>query len=331
MPHLSVDPEFISASELERFGYCPLSWWQGRKMQVSSDALKQGSKSHELISEDLKTIMTSEEKAGSWERVVLWFSAVSTLMAIIGFVVMESTNLNSWRWLLTLLSVFWVAAVLILVYSVTAKAEGRIRRERLIAVAGVVVMVVALNAVTLLQVDPEVAAIFEVVALIWLMGASMALYYSLMAENLAKNKRRKVNVDGKVLYVGTDDQRLLVSEKYKLTGRPDYILMVGTELIPVDLKTGRQPRGPLFSHILQVGAYCLLLSDENGKRVSRGILKYGDVEHEIEFDDELESLLLAKLAEMRALMKSGDVHRNHNRVGKCAGCSRRDNCPERLV
>jgi CRISPR-associated exonuclease Cas4 len=328
---LNVDPEFISASELERFGYCPLSWWQGRTERVSSDALKQGSKDHGRISGDLKTIMTSEEKAGSWERAVLWFSAVSTLMAIIGFVMLESENLASWRWLLTLLSVFWVVAVLVLVYSVSTKTEGGIRRERLVAVAGVVMMVVALNAVTLLQVDQEVAAIFEVLALIWLMGASAALYFSLIAESMARKKRRQVKVDGKVLYVGTDDQRLLVSEKYKLTGRPDYILMVGTEVIPVEMKTGRQPKGPFFSHILQVGAYCLLLSDERGKRVSRGILKYGEVEHEIEFDDELENLLLGKLEEMRSLMKSGDVHRNHNRAGKCAGCSRRDNCPERLL
>jgi CRISPR-associated exonuclease Cas4 len=326
-----VDPEFISASELERFGYCPLSWWQGRIAKVSSDALKQGTKNHDRISEDLKTIMASEEKAGSWERAVLWFSAVSTLMAIIGFVMMESANLAIWRWLLTLLSVFWVSAVLLLMYSVSVNTEGIFRKERLVAVAGVVMMVIALNAVTLLQIDPEVAVIFEILALIWLIGASVALYYSMMAESLAKKKRSQIAVDGKVLYVGTDDQRLLVSEKYKLTGRPDYILMIGTEVIPVDLKTGRQPRGPLFSHILQVGAYCLLLSDENGKRVSRGILKYGDVEHEIEFNEELENLLLGKLTEMRELMKSGDVHRNHNRVGKCAGCSRRDNCPERLL
>jgi CRISPR-associated exonuclease Cas4 len=328
---LAVDPEFISASELERFGYCPLSWWQGRTAQATSEALKQGTRSHERISDDLKTIMASEERAGSWERVVLWFSAVSTLMAIIGFVLIESSNLAAWRWLLTLLSVFWVAAVLIIVYGISAKAQGVIRSERRIASAGVVVMVVALNAATLLELDQEVAAIFEVLALIWLIGASTALYFSLTAQSLAQKKRRQVDVDGKVLYVGTDDQRLLVSERYKLTGRPDYILMVGAELIPVDLKTGRQPRGPLFSHILQIAAYCLLLSDESGKRVSRGILKYGDVEHEIEFDDELEALLLGKLEEMRGLMKSGDVHRNHNRAGKCTGCSRRQNCPERLA
>lgn len=325
-----MDPEYISASDLERFGYCPLSWWNGRTAQASSEALKQGTKNHDRISDDLRSIMVNEEKAGSWARAVLWFSAVSTLMAIVGFLVTQSETLNGWYWTLTLLSVFWVASVSVLVYSIPPKENGNIRKERLIAVAGIVVMVLALNAVTLLQVDQEVAGIFEVLALIWLMGASFALYYSLMAETLAKKKRSKVNVDGKLLYVGTDDQRLLVSDRYKLTGRPDYILLVGNERIPVDLKTGRQPRGPLFSHILQIAAYCLLLSDETGKRVSRGILKYGDVEHEIEFDDELESLLLGKLDEMRALMRSGEVHRNHNRIGKCVGCSRKENCPERL-
>ena len=238
-----MDPEYISASDLERFGYCPLSWWNGRTAQASSEALQQGTKNHDRISDDLRSIMVNEEKAGSWARAVLWFSAVSTLMAIVGFLVTQSETLNGWHWTLTLLSVFWVASVSVLVYSVPPKENGNIRKERLIAVAGIVVMVLALNAVTLLQVDQEVAGIFEVLALIWLMGASFALYYSLMAETLAKKKRSKVNVDGKLLYVGTDDQRLLVSDRYKLTGRPDYILLVGNERIPVDLKTGRQPRG----------------------------------------------------------------------------------------
>ncbi len=309
----------------------PSAGGKGRTAQASSEALKQGTKNHDRISDDLRSIMVSEEKAGSWERAVLWFSAVSTLMAIVGFLVTESETLNGWHWTPDIAVSFLGRLPFPSWYTASPpKENGNIRKERLIAVAGIVVMVLALNAVTLLQVDQEVAGIFEVLALIWLMGASFALYYSLMAESLAKKKRSKVNVDGKLLYVGTDDQRLLVSDRYKLTGRPDYILMVGNERIPVDLKTGRQPRGPLFSHILQIAAYCLLLSDETGKRVSRGILKYGDVEHEIEFDDELESLLLGKLDEMRALMRSGEVHRNHNRIGKCVGCSRKENCPERL-
>jgi CRISPR-associated exonuclease Cas4 len=42
-------------------------------------------------------------------------------------------------------------------------------------------------------------------------------------------------------------------------------------------------------------------------------------------------MLLEKLEEMRKLMRSGEVHRNHNRPGKCASCSRRESCPEKLV
>ena len=51
---------------------------------------------------------------------------------------------------------------------------------------------------------------------------------------------------------------------------------------------------------------------------------------EIEYDDDLKGLVLEKIENIRGLEKSGDVHRNHKRVGKCINCSRRDVCPEKL-
>jgi len=96
----------------------------------------------------------------------------------------------------------------------------------------------------------------------------------------------------------------------------------------VEVKTGRVPRGPLFSHVIQLAAYCLLLEKEG--KVSYGILKYGEMEHIIAFDDHLRSTLLSKMAEMREVMASGEAHRNHDRPGKCRSCSRRERCPERL-
>src|SRR2546428_13850716 len=43
-------------------------------------------------------------------------------------------------------------------------------------------------------------------------------------------------------------------------------------------------------------------------------------------------MVLGKMEEMRAAVaRGGDVHRNHNRPGKCIGCSRREGCPERLA
>ena len=72
---------------------------------------------------------------------------------------------------------------------------------------------------------------------------------------------------GRVDYIGEGNAqgRLLRSETYRLTGRPDYIVEINGELVPVEVKSGRMPRGPLFSHILQTAAYCLLLEEEEGR------------------------------------------------------------------
>jgi len=190
---------------------------------------------------------------------------------------------------------------------------------------------VAMNIGNLLKADPAVSIIMEVLALVWLIAASIALYISLSTSQRAEERKDEEGLEGEIRYVGTDDSPLYYSERFGLSGRPDFILDINGQLIPGDLKTGRTPKGPLFSHILQVAAYCLLIAEDTGRRPPYGLLRYGEVEHEIEFDPELERILLEKLEEMRALMRSGDVHRNHNRPGKCAGCSRRDLCPERLV
>jgi CRISPR-associated exonuclease Cas4 len=60
------------------------------------------------------------------------------------------------------------------------------------------------------------------------------------------------------------------------------------------------------------------------------VLRYGTVEHVIDFDQNLKALLLSKLEEMRRAIANGDVHRDHERPGKCRSCSRREHCPERL-
>jgi CRISPR-associated exonuclease Cas4 len=116
-----------------------------------------------------------------------------------------------------------------------------------------------------------------------------------------------------------------------LSGRPDAVVMDGDHHIPVELKTGRVPRGPLFSHILQVMAYCVLLEEEDGRPPPYGIIRYGDTAFEIEYNEDQKKLLLQKLGEMRAAIVKGEAHRNHSRPGKCVHCSRRSGCPERLA
>ena len=146
--------------------------------------------------------------------------------------------------------------------------------------------------------------------------------------------RRKHKVRHIISYIDSQKKKpkLFVSEKYRLSGRPDFVLLIEDEHIPVELKTGRVPRGPLFSHILQVATYCILMEEEFGNPPSHGIIRYGQVENEIEYDEALKDMVLKKANEMRGfLISGGDVHRNHNKPGKCKHCSRRNVCPEKLA
>ena len=327
-----MDRDTISASELERFGYCPLSWWLSLSSEVTSEPLEKGEKEHEKISEDLETIMDQERKASGWQTIVLLFSVVATALALIGISFTSVVNAHEFSTILAGISILWIGAALLFLYrSVSSTVQSkRARNEQLLAIAAIIAAIVALNSVTVLEFNPELAHITEVIALIWLIGASLALHGSLSSQKKAESLKKTQMIEGKITYIGTPDSKLIRSEKYGLTGRPDYIIESNGEVIPIDLKTGRKPKGPLFSHVMQIAAYCLLLSEETGKPVTHGILRYGDVEHEIEFNEELRSLLLSKLDEMRALKLTMDVHRNHNRPGKCRSCSRRENCPERL-
>jgi CRISPR-associated exonuclease Cas4 len=193
-------------------------------------------------------------------------------------------------------------------------------------------MVLAVNAVLVNFLDVESSKILVPIALIWLVGSTIFLYNTLRMSKKASKLREKHNVRGDVIYADHDLARteLFVSQKYNLSGRPDYVIMIEGDKIPVDIKTGRTPRGPLFSHILQVGTYCILLEEKYGKAPPYGILKYGENLHEIDYNDELKGLVLEKVNRMRQALKTSDVHRNHSRVGKCRTCSKKDLCPEKL-
>jgi len=325
--------EVISASDLERYGYCPLSWWLGRQSQSHTPEQEQGDLAHADKAEEYRRIRGIEQKAWDWERMVFLFSLVATVLAVTGISLMRATGSVNFEWILPLLSIIWFLAVIAMLYLSAQRGRAiiQVRRMQIVAIIGLVLMVVAMNIGNLLQADPMVSMILEALALLWLIAASVALYLSLSAAQKAGEWRSEEGLAGEIHYVGTDSSPLYFSERYGLSGRPDFVLEIDGQLIPGALKTGRTPKGPLFSHILQVAAYCLLIAESSGKRPPYGLLRYGSEEHEIEFDPEMEKILLEKLEEMRGLMRSGEVHRNHNRPGKCASCSRRDSCPEKLV
>jgi CRISPR-associated exonuclease Cas4 len=268
--------EFISASELEKFGYCPLSWWYSREGAAEADLerLDGGKRDHAEMDEQFGLINKYESMSREAETTVAAFSVVATVIAIASLVV----------------SLF-------------------VTREWSLATVSL--------------------------ALLWLLAASMFLYVSLKNTERAIKTRRTTGLgSGKIVDVGASGRNgeILVSASLGLRGLPDMVMRIDDDLIPVEVKTGRVPRGPLFSHILQLAAYCVLIEERQGRPPPYGVLQYGKhVRHEIDYNDELQEILLLKLDEMRKIIRTGQAHRNHHRPGKCASCSRREGCVERLA
>jgi len=269
--------EYISAGELEKFGYCPLSWWYSRQGMEEADKAKLhgGVKDHREVDLQLRLIEEYEDASKEAEASVAIFSIVATALALIALAVSIFRTVE-WSYAAIALSLFW------------------------------------------------------------LLAASMFLYVSLKnTERAIKTRRRSGIASGRIVDVGAsgvEGEGIMVSRQYGLRGLPDVVLRVEDELIPVEVKTGRVPRGPLFSHILQLAAYCLLIEERQGRPPPYGVLQYGKhVRHEIDYDDELKWTLVNKLIEMRQIIRTGEAHRNHRRPGKCANCSRREGCAERLA
>ncbi len=327
----------FSAGAVEKFSYCPLSWWLSRGgVDDEEEALAKGERKHEVVVEDLKGIESHEISAKEHESAVLYFAIAATIVAVIGTSFIQNISINIGE-IISVIALIWLLAACYFLYKaeVLATKEEKMMAERVILFFAMIATILAIYAVSASFIlDPLLSRVTESVALMWLIGASFFLFRSLKASELAKGLRIKHSLVNKGIDYVDDQQRntkLFSSNKYNLRGRPDYIVTQGENRIPVEVKTGRTPKGPLFSHIVQLGAYCLLLEETYGRPPPFGILRYETIEHEIEYGADLKNLVTMKLSEMQKIMKTGEAHRNHNRPGKCIGCSRRKACPEKLA
>jgi CRISPR-associated exonuclease Cas4 len=140
---------------------------------------------------------------------------------------------------------------------------------------------------------------------------------------------------GRVVYSDTGGwdrlDRPLFSREFQLTGKPDYLVADGADIIPVEVKSGRAPAQPYGSHVLQLAAYCLLVEECYGRQPPYGIIKYDDHAFEVDYTPELEEELLEILEDMRTDLAEGDAPRNHEDVRRCRACGYREKCDESLI
>ena len=272
--------QIISASEMERYGYCPLSWYLDLEgIDAEGDEVHSGVEKHKEMGDSLKNLLVEEEKSRETS---------TTLMTVVAMI-------------MTLVT---LALVILLISS------DQLRQN-----LGFILLIIGIG---------------------WMLVASFFLYRLLVSTEKVDKLRDDYKLGETDIETPdglTKETPLLKSINHNLAGRPDYLIKENEIRIPVEVKTGRRPRAPFFSHVLQIGAYCLLSEETFQRKPTHGQIRYGfdNEPHDVKWDSDLRALVIEKLEDMNDILEGkAEAHRNHKRVGKCNSCSRRKGCPERL-
>lgn len=125
--------------------------------------------------------------------------------------------------------------------------------------------------------------------------------------------------------------RSLVSHRYRLAGRPDYLVEEGAALIPVEVKPTRTAAEPYESDIIQLLAYCLLVEEQEGRSPPYGLLIYAEQQWKFPYTRDARTLVLETLAALEEARMAREVARSHTHAGRCRACSQREHCTEALI
>lgn len=123
----------------------------------------------------------------------------------------------------------------------------------------------------------------------------------------------------------------LYSARYRLVGKPDYLVETARGLIPVEVKSSAGPAVPYLGHLLQLAAYCLLVEETGGQSPPHGLIQYQDKLFEVDFTLELRQELLETMAAIREARLAETVGRSHDNPAKCGRCGFRGGCDQALA
>ena len=149
----------------------------------------------------------------------------------------------------------------------------------------------------------------------------------IIKDRVKKTKRQHNIQQGKIEYSDLNKPaKPFFSKKYRITGKPDYVVKQNQYVLPVELKTGNHSK-PRASHVLQLAAYCQLIEDNYHNFVPYGVLVYNNQDvFKIPFDPKLRFDLENTLTKMRNYAKAGNLTRSHDDINRCKSCSMRQHC-----
>jgi CRISPR-associated exonuclease Cas4 len=158
---------------------------------------------------------------------------------------------------------------------------------------------------------------------------TIALWLALRAW---RGQQRSGLPQGRLVYADTGRwsavARPYFSQRYRLTGKPDYLVDSDEGLVPVEVKHTVAPAaGQAYtSHIMQLAAYCLLVEEAHGETPPYGLIRYNGATVQIDYTPALRSRLLELLDELRASRSMADVGRSHRDAARCRACGVRHAC-----
>ena len=370
----SSSPLPVSASDLERFMYCPLSWQLAKEGTSGvGEAVEKGVEKHKEIHTEMNEYQDALIRMRRSLLIWSWWFGIVIAFSIdaIAFVYIDDV-MNApieFAKILSMWSVsFLIAAILSIILPwrnwlnmEQSMKEIRELKERFESTgleptwspigflggwfsAGkteasllLSTIIIGIHAIALVAAEDRSQAgfILVVVAFIWTFLATWQLQNTLKAENEVVANREKIGLESGAEIIYSDDDKtsdLLVDEVSGLRGRPDQIVIIDGEFIPVEQKTGKIPKKPHKSHRLQLLAYISLVETSTGKTPPYGVLRYGDDDvHQVFWDQHAQQHLEESIIEVQRLMVEGGAKRNHEREGKCRNCSRRYACSDSLV
>jgi CRISPR-associated exonuclease Cas4 len=161
------------------------------------------------------------------------------------------------------------------------------------------------------------------------------IIFAVVVFYLAARLRRKAGIPaGRIVYVDASQwnkvEKPLYDRELRLTGKPDYLVQQGKQVIPIEVKSGHAPPQAHEWHISQLAAYCILVEREYGTRPAHGFLHYADRTLEIDFTPLLETSTLAIIQEMQKRTSQIQIDRSHHDQNRCIYCGYRSICDQAL-
>ena len=363
----------VSASDIERHTYCPLSWELAKKGNSGQgDAINSGKTKHAQIHERVSEFKIKQSQFKRHMIIWTWWFTVIIAIVIDSIAFMSIDDVALYpkdiakylaMWSLTVLLAGIIAVSIPwrdwLGFDVTLKQQkseliqetktlqpewepegfeggwfeaGKVETSLLFAAILLGIHSIALNGADNRK---QAGFILIVLAMLWTLAASWQLQRALITENESELARKDVGLKQGTEVAYSDDEEsagLLIDNVTGIRGRPDQIVIIDGEFIPIEQKTGRVPKRPHTSHRRQVLAYIHLVEINTKRTTPYGILRYGNEDiHQVMWDDNAKKELFDEVKEIQRLMVIGGAKRNHERVGKCQNCSRKYACNESLA